>query len=432
MAAKAAVSQLKVSEVEKRVSGDPATDSWRLFYVTKEGVPVSALHDIPLYASGEGTASPVFNFVCEIPRYRNAKLEICLKEKFNPIKQDIKKGNLRFVHNVLPFQGYLFNYGAFPQTWESPSFKHPETNCFGDNDPLDVCEIGQATADVGDIIQVKVLGVMALIDDGETDWKVITINVNDPEAAEFNDVEDIEKKRPGYLHAVYEWFRTYKMPAGDPANEFAFDGATRNRDYALEVIKENYDLYLSLIAGDKNPKDETQTLAEAHGIELANVHLNDKNTLSVEDAKAALQLAEAQGIPPTNELNFPEDGSVLNTVKNSLRKNPQWTGELADVIADVAHAAAGGDITKSAHLAAVGDQELNAEKAYAVVVDGNNYTIFLAKNSYTSSGSPKSIEVGGKQYCQIGTAKVEGDVFSYDTGYGVQTFKKEGATWKSS
>jgi Inorganic pyrophosphatase len=102
----------------------------------------------------------------------------------------------------------------------------------------------------------QVLGVMALIDDGETDWKVITISVNDPEAAEFNDVDDVEKKRPGYLHAVYEWFRTYKMPAGDPANEFAFDGATRNRDYALEVIKENYELYLSLIAGDKNPKDE--------------------------------------------------------------------------------------------------------------------------------------------------------------------------------
>jgi inorganic pyrophosphatase len=155
-AAGKAVSSLKVCEVEKRVSGDPSTDAWRLFYVNKEGVPVSALHDIPLHADSGDAASPVFNFVCEIPRYRNAKLEICLKERFNPIKQDIKRGKLRFVHNVLPFQGYLFNYGAFPQTWESPSFKHPETNCFGDNDPLDVCEIGQATAQVGDIMQVKV------------------------------------------------------------------------------------------------------------------------------------------------------------------------------------------------------------------------------------------------------------------------------------
>lgn len=38
----------------------------------------------------------------------------------------------------------------------------------------------------GEIIKVKVLGVLALIDEGETDWKVIVINVEDPEAAEFN------------------------------------------------------------------------------------------------------------------------------------------------------------------------------------------------------------------------------------------------------
>lgn len=38
----------------------------------------------------------------------------------------------------------------------------------------------------GEIIQVKVLGILALIDEGETDWKVIVINVEDPEAADFN------------------------------------------------------------------------------------------------------------------------------------------------------------------------------------------------------------------------------------------------------
>ena len=33
----------------------------------------------------------------------------------NPIKQDIKKGKLRFVRNCFPHKGYLWNYGAFPQ-----------------------------------------------------------------------------------------------------------------------------------------------------------------------------------------------------------------------------------------------------------------------------------------------------------------------------
>lgn len=38
----------------------------------------------------------------------------------------------------------------------------------------------------GEIIKVKVLGTLALIDEGETDWKVIVINTEDPEAGDFN------------------------------------------------------------------------------------------------------------------------------------------------------------------------------------------------------------------------------------------------------
>ena len=36
------------------------------------------------------------------------------------------------------------------------------------------------------MIKVKVLGVLAMIDEGETDWKLIAINVEDPEADKFN------------------------------------------------------------------------------------------------------------------------------------------------------------------------------------------------------------------------------------------------------
>lgn len=38
----------------------------------------------------------------------------------------------------------------------------------------------------GEVIKVKVLGVLAMIDEGETDWKVIAINVDDPEASDLN------------------------------------------------------------------------------------------------------------------------------------------------------------------------------------------------------------------------------------------------------
>jgi inorganic pyrophosphatase len=43
--------------------------------------------------------------------------QISKEELLNPIKQDVKKGKLRFVRNCFPHKGYLWNYGAFPQVW---------------------------------------------------------------------------------------------------------------------------------------------------------------------------------------------------------------------------------------------------------------------------------------------------------------------------
>ena len=41
-------------------------------------------------------------------------------------------------------------------------------------------------ASTGDVIQVKILGCMAMIDEGETDWKLIAIDVRDPLASQLN------------------------------------------------------------------------------------------------------------------------------------------------------------------------------------------------------------------------------------------------------
>ena len=41
------------------------------------------------------------------------------------------------------------------------------------------------------------LGTLALIDDGETDWKVLAIDVTDPLAKSLNDIGDVEKLMPG-------------------------------------------------------------------------------------------------------------------------------------------------------------------------------------------------------------------------------------------
>jgi nucleosome-remodeling factor subunit len=97
-------------------------------------------------------------------------------------------------------------------------------------------------------LQVKVLGILAMLDEGETDWKVIAIDVRDPLAANLNSVKDIEKHMPGYLSATVEWFRNYKIPAGSPPNDFAFGGEVKDAALAFKVIDEAHKEWAALAA----------------------------------------------------------------------------------------------------------------------------------------------------------------------------------------
>lgn len=262
-----------------RQIGAANTLEHRVFIEDSTGKVISPFHDIPLYANPEKT---ILNFVVEVPRWTNAKLEISKEEPLNPILQDTKKGKLRFVRNCFPHHGYIHNYGAFPQTWEDPNQVHPETKAKGDNDPLDVCEIGEQVGYVGQVKQVKVLGVMALLDEGETDWKIIVIDVNDPLASKLNDIEDVETHLPGLLRATNEWFRIYKIPDGKPENQFAFSGECKNKKYAEEIINECSEAWEKLIKGET---------ADSKGISLDNTTLSSTQTFSE---------AAASGVPPAS------------------------------------------------------------------------------------------------------------------------------------
>ncbi|KAK0136332.1 Inorganic pyrophosphatase [Merluccius polli] len=181
--------------------------------------------DVPPKKMKKGENEVLFNMVVEVPRWSNAKMEIATKEVLNPIKQDVKKGALRFVANVFPHKGYIWNYGALPQTWEDPNHTDKDTKCCGDNDPIDVCDVGSLVCVPGQVIQVKVLGVLAMIDEGETDWKVIAINADDPDAQSLNSIDDVRKQKPGHLEAT---------------------------DFALEIIQSTHEHWKALMQKNAN------------------------------------------------------------------------------------------------------------------------------------------------------------------------------------
>jgi len=231
--------------------GQENTDTYQVFIKDADG-PISPFHDIPLVANSEANT---FNIVVEVPRWTNAKMEIDTKSPLHPIIQDKKKGKLRYVANSFPHHGYIWNYGYFPQTWENPNHTDESTQAKGDNDPVDVCEIGHRVAKRGDVIEVKVLGTLAMIDDGETDWKMIVIDVEDPMAGELNNLEDVEKAMPGFLANTREWFRVYKMPDGKPENNFAFDGEYQDAEFACKIINET-NVFWKQLVGLEEPLED--------------------------------------------------------------------------------------------------------------------------------------------------------------------------------
>uniref|UniRef100_A0A6N2LV61 inorganic diphosphatase n=1 Tax=Salix viminalis TaxID=40686 RepID=A0A6N2LV61_SALVM len=218
--------------------GQPETLDYRVYFLDSSDKKVSPWHDIPLHL-GDGT----FNFIVEIPKESSAKMEVATDEQFTPIKQDTKKGKLRYYpYNI------NWNYGLLPQTWEDPSLANAEVEgAFGDNDPVDVVEIGERRGKVGEILKIKPLAALAMIDEGELDWKIVAISLDDPRASLVNDIDGVEKHFPGTLTAIRDWFRDYKIPDGKPANKFGLGNKAANKDYALKVIMETNESWAKLV-----------------------------------------------------------------------------------------------------------------------------------------------------------------------------------------
>jgi len=215
---------------------------YRVFFTNNTDNKISPWHDIPLIAGKTETDDVIFNYINEISRGKVEKMEINKTEEWNPIKQDIKKGVLRKIK----YCPYLWNYGAFPQTWEDPTVPDPATGLVGDGDPVDVCELGVHTHNIGDVIRVKVIGALGLIDEGETDWKILAINIADPIAHYVNGPGDLKKCKPGMIDSLRDFFINYKVPDGKPQNKLAFNGDILDQATALKLIEDSHRQYKSI------------------------------------------------------------------------------------------------------------------------------------------------------------------------------------------
>lgn len=200
-------------------------------------------HDIPMRPNG-GSAE-IINFVVEIPMYMTTKMEVQKELAGNIITQDTNKdGSPRYYTYGTPF----FNYGLIPQTWEDPSLVSHQGNG-GDNDPLDVMEIGAGPLEMGSINPCKILGSLELIDEGETDHKIICIVLTDPDASRINSMADLDVVKPGTTAKLVDWLKRYKTSDGKPENSLAQDTPTSINE-AVAIIQETHDRWKTLCGHD--------------------------------------------------------------------------------------------------------------------------------------------------------------------------------------
>lgn len=232
-----------IPDARTEVRGQEGTQTFRRFFLDVSGSEISPWHDLPLDTDvGEEKW-----MVTEIPKMTRSKMEIATKEPGNPIAQDTKHGKLRDYHGPI-----FWNYGYLPRTWEDPQARHEELEVFGDNDPLDVIEIGNRAHAQGEVSRVKVLGAFAMIDDGELDWKIVAIDRADQVASRLHTIADVEAEMPGVVSGIREWFRWYKAPDGKPLNKFGFNEELLGRDEALKVIAETHEAWQRLRSGGRS------------------------------------------------------------------------------------------------------------------------------------------------------------------------------------
>ena len=125
---------------------------------------MNLLHDI------DSGTKEAMNVIIEIPKDSHNKYEI-----------DKKTGLIKLDRANYSSAAYPFDYGFVPHTlWD-------------DGDALDVIVLTTYPLDVGVLVEVRPVAILTMIDDGESDDKVIAVPVEDRRWEDVQELQDLNK-----------------------------------------------------------------------------------------------------------------------------------------------------------------------------------------------------------------------------------------------
>ncbi len=144
-------------------------------------------HDIPL---GDNAPEEI-NVIIEIPRGSNNKYEI-----------DKETGLIKLDRANYSAASFPYDYGFVPQTF------------WDDGDPLDVIVMTTFPLYPGILVSVRPVAVINMVDDGESDYKIIAVPTEDKR---WDDVQDLNDINGHTIKEFQHFLETYKALKGKPA-----------------------------------------------------------------------------------------------------------------------------------------------------------------------------------------------------------------------
>ncbi|MEX0917246.1 MAG: inorganic diphosphatase [Candidatus Paceibacterota bacterium] len=157
--------------------------------------------------------SDAMNVIVEIPKGSKNKYEI-----------DKETGLIALDRAAHTAQDFPFDYGFVPQTlWD-------------DGDALDVIILTTFPLFPGILVRARPVGLMKMIDDGDSDDKIIAVPVDDPRWDEVEDLENINKHT---LKEMEHFYSTYKKLQNKDVEVKGFEGKEKAKE-AFKKARESY------------------------------------------------------------------------------------------------------------------------------------------------------------------------------------------------
>lgn len=168
----------------------------KLIFFTSILLLISCKHKVDYYNISSFSADKVLKVVIEIPAGTNKKFEY--NKETRSFEVDKKNGKDR----VVEFLPYIGNYGFIPSTYSDPKKG-------GDGDALDVLVISESSK-TGTVLEVIPIAMLKLIDDGEIDYKIITVPLaKEKQIISIDDYDELNQHYPEIKSIIELWFLNY-------------------------------------------------------------------------------------------------------------------------------------------------------------------------------------------------------------------------------